>query len=107
MVWEVRPSVLASKGTAAAWLKHHHAGPDALTIFIGDDVTDEDAFRAFPNGITVVVGMNRPSAARYAVSNHEEVHDFLNWLAEIVTGMGSNAHLVSDVDTSMRSIVDD
>lgn len=83
------PVVLASKGTAALWLKEQHGGSNALTIFIGDDLTDEDVFRAFPDGITVVVGARRPSAARYTVSDHKEVHDFLDWLATIVEGARS------------------
>lgn len=83
MVWEVRPSVLA-KGTAALWLNDQQAGPNALTIFIGDDVTDEDAFQAFPDGITVVVGPSRPSAARHTVTDHEEVHDFFDRIASLV-----------------------
>jgi trehalose 6-phosphate phosphatase len=83
MVWEVRPAVAINKGTAAAWLHTEQSGPGALPIFLGDDVTDEDAFRALPEGITVLVGPHRATAARYRVHDHREVHDFLEWVSAL------------------------
>ena len=43
----------------------------ATPVFLGDDLTDEDAFRAADalGGYGVVVGPRRPSAARYALAN--------------------------------------
>lgn len=80
MVWEIRPRLPVSKGTAALWLRERQSGLDALPVFIGDDVTDEDAFQAFPDGITIKVGAQRPTAARYAVAGHEKVYWFLTSL---------------------------
>ncbi len=83
MVWEIRPRVSANKGTAALWLRKHQSGEKGLPIFIGDDVTDEDAFRAFPDGITIKVGGQRPTIARYAVAGPEEVLSFLTRLPSL------------------------
>ena len=44
MVWEIRPPVVANKGTAARWIIAEHGLRSA--IFCGDDRTDVDAFRA-------------------------------------------------------------
>jgi trehalose-phosphatase len=83
-VWEVRPAIPASKGTAATWLRNAQAGADSLAIFLGDDVTDEDAFRALPEGLTVLVGPERPTAARCRVSDHLEVRELLEWIGSLV-----------------------
>jgi trehalose-6-phosphatase len=46
------------------------AGKDFEPVYFGDDLTDEDAFRELDGrGITVLVGRQRPSAARYRVEN--------------------------------------
>ena len=58
----------------------HAAGRDALPIFMGDDVTDEDAFMALPEGITVKVGHAAMSSAAWSVAGPEEVQSFLLWL---------------------------
>lgn len=54
-------------------------GPEVLPLFIGDDVTDEDAFRALQGrGIGIVV-QDRPAAtaAAYALGNPDQVKTFL------------------------------
>jgi len=55
-----------SKGTAVARLAAAH--PDRTPVYLGDDVTDEDAFRALhaahPDAVTVKVGAGE-TAARY------------------------------------------
>jgi trehalose 6-phosphate phosphatase len=55
-----------SKGTAVARLAARH--PDRTPVYLGDDVTDEDAFRALhdahPDAVTVKVGVGE-TAARY------------------------------------------
>jgi trehalose-6-phosphatase len=47
-------------------------------MFIGDDVTDEDAFRALQDhGLGIVVmDSPRPSAAKYAINDPDEVGRF-------------------------------
>jgi len=54
---------------------------------VGDDETDEDAFRAIqPGGIGVIVrgeGDDRVTAASYSLSSPEEVRELLELLANV------------------------
>jgi len=86
MVWEVRPAVDWHKGYAVHWLMEALAGghADPLPIYLGDDHTDEDAFTALPEGITVAVGDAPDTVARYAVTAPADVTAFLRWLASNV-----------------------
>ena len=47
---ELRPDVRWDKGRALEWMLAAGTGADtsALPIYVGDDETDEDAFRAHP-----------------------------------------------------------
>lgn len=49
------------------------------SIIIGDDSTDEDAFLANPEAITIHVGPG-PTSARYTVDNTDDVRSFLSSL---------------------------
>jgi trehalose-6-phosphatase len=54
---------------------------EPLLIYIGDDETDEDAFRALTGmGITIVVARKRNSNAQYRFRNVKEVWQFLKTL---------------------------
>lgn len=58
-------------------------GPDAAIAYLGDDLTDEDAFRALKGrGLTVLVRTKfRPSAADHWLQPPGELLDFFqNWL---------------------------
>jgi trehalose 6-phosphate phosphatase len=82
MVLEVRPAVDWHKGRAVRWLWERLGGdPDAIAVYLGDDATDEDAFRALPDGVTVMVGPARQTAARYRLNDPDDVARFLGWLA--------------------------
>jgi trehalose 6-phosphate phosphatase len=57
-----------------------------LTIYVGDDQTDEDAFSVLKaaEDISVLVGDgNRASRAKYYLENVPEVGEFLLRLAEL------------------------
>jgi len=56
--------------------------PETLSIYVGDDLTDEDAFRAIAErGTGILVSEQpRPTAARYALKNPAEVERFLREL---------------------------
>jgi trehalose-phosphatase len=59
-------------------------GKNILSIYIGDDITDEDAFRALKNkGITVFVGRSKTSCARYRLSGTDKVHAFLKRIVSL------------------------
>ena len=56
-------------------------GPQGSWVaYIGDDITDEDAFRAITSGIGVLVGL-RPTAATHKLDGITDVDRFLRWLA--------------------------
>ncbi len=78
-VFEIRPNIEWNKGQAIIKiLKLQRAMGKSIIIFIGDDKTDEDAFRLLPSGsITVRVGRNKSTHARYYVRSFLEVHQFL------------------------------
>jgi trehalose-phosphatase len=77
-VIEVRP-VGVNKGKAVQFLLG--SGSKAtLPLYLGDDVTDEDAFRVLTGrGLTILVAdPPRRTAAQYYLSNPEEVSCFLS-----------------------------
>jgi len=85
-VIEIRPHVPWDKGEAVRWIVARLAqevavGP-LLPLYLGDDETDEDAFRAVAtSGIGIVVGNDRSySAAQYYVQSVDEVERFLRVL---------------------------
>ncbi len=79
-VVDIRPNIHWHKGKACLWLREARGLDDALTIYIGDDRTDEDAFQMLLDGITVKVGASEVSAAHYFLADPNEVKWFLDWL---------------------------
>lgn len=85
-VWDIQPDIEWHKGKALHWLLKT-LGLDScatLPLYIGDDVTDEDAFREIQDrGIGIIVRENtRSTAARYSLSSVDEVRAFLIALSE-------------------------
>ena len=84
-VIELLPDIDWDKGAAVNWLQETLGlkGKDVLPMYIGDDTTDEDAFRALKDGGIGIVVMDRlrPSAARYRLQDPEAVRRFLDLLA--------------------------
>ena len=84
-VLEVRPNIEWDKGKAI--VKLQETFPEAgLTIFFGDDRTDEDGFRAVQDseGVAVFVGPARqPTLALHRVDSPEDVATALELLADI------------------------
>jgi len=85
-VYDIRPRVYWNKGSAVGWIKEQLGKPDILVVYVGDDVTDEDAFAALPDGITVKVGEPGETVAQYHLENQAEVRKFLEWLADLWRG---------------------
>jgi len=87
-VFEIQPEIDWDKGKALFWVLDalDLDGPDVLPFYIGDDTTDEDAFRAIENrGIGIVV-MNRPrpTRARYVLRDPDAVGRFLESLERVI-----------------------
>jgi trehalose 6-phosphate phosphatase len=88
MMLEVRPPMEWNKGKVVLWLlaRQEFALKDSgiFPIYIGDDVTDEDAFAALKNkGMTVFVGSSGKSGARYYLKGHKEVLKLLRKVLEL------------------------
>lgn len=86
-VLELRPGMDWDKGRMVLSLlaRSHVNGTRAVPLYIGDDLTDEDAFRAIDgNGVTVVVGDHgQATAAQYSLADVPEVVAFLDGLVEL------------------------
>jgi len=88
-VIEIRPPVDWDKGKIVNRLEYEISrAEDAgtlLTIYTGDDRTDEDAFRAIgDSGVTIRVGgANVQSSARYYLEDVPRVRIFMNRLLEL------------------------
>jgi len=76
--FDIMPSVPATKGTAALRVfRQLRKSRRDVPLYIGDSLTDEDAFKTFPRGITIRVGKNTASKARYFVERRSNVDSFL------------------------------
>jgi trehalose 6-phosphate phosphatase len=82
MVIEFLPNAACHKGDATRWIVRDVAAACRQlpwVVFVGDDMTDEDAFKAIEHGTSVLVG-TRPSAARFQLDRRQEVDALLWWL---------------------------
>ncbi|MBU0557620.1 MAG: trehalose-phosphatase [Alphaproteobacteria bacterium] len=72
------------KGKAVRALMSRAPMAGTLPWFLGDDETDEAAFRAAQEfgGVGVIVGERRPTAAQYKLANPPAVHDWLETLLQ-------------------------
>lgn len=87
-VFEIKPPVKWTKGDVVLWLlarQQFALGSDKLfPVYIGDDVTDEDSFRALKNkGLTIFVGKPKSSEADYYVKNTEDVVKLMKQILEL------------------------
>lgn len=77
MVVEIKSSEVNKGRAAQKWLEKSKAD---FYMAIGDDWTDEDTFKAMPeNAYTIKVGSTQ-SAAKYSVTNYEDVRNLLTEL---------------------------
>jgi trehalose 6-phosphate phosphatase len=89
-VIELRPNIDWDKGKTLHWVldyirDNEGAGP-LLPVYLGDDITDEDAFDAVgDDGVAILVRHSddgdRATAARYALDDPAEVREFTERLA--------------------------
>jgi len=82
-VVEYLPNITGHKGEATKWITANVESKfarRAWVAYIGDDITDEDAFRAIDLGIGVLVGL-RPTSATHKLDGIPDVDRFLRWLA--------------------------
>ncbi|HET9229277.1 MAG TPA: trehalose-phosphatase, partial [Thermoanaerobaculia bacterium] len=80
-LFELRPDLDWHKGSALLWIMDALGLSGAVPLYLGDDVTDEDAFRVAEIGI-LVAEEPRSTAASYGLRDTGEVRRFLEWLAD-------------------------
>ncbi|WP_226479795.1 trehalose-phosphatase [Natrinema amylolyticum] len=82
-ILEIGPDFPWGKGNAVELIAADEP-PGTAVVYVGDDVTDESAFRAVePDGIGVRVGGDDPSSASCRVGSPADVASFLSWLESI------------------------
>jgi trehalose 6-phosphate phosphatase len=90
-VIELRPDIDWDKGKTLRWvldyIRDNDGGGPLLPIYLGDDITDEDAFDAVADdGIAILVRHgddgDRATAAHYALDNPDRVREFTERLAQ-------------------------
>ena len=84
MVREIQPAVESHKGTALEAIRST-LDPEKkrIPVYIGDDLTDEEAFEVVaPDGVGILVAPEpRSSSARWRLDDPEQVRQFLRRLA--------------------------
>ena len=80
-VFDIVPRTNWHKGAAVQWINNELGEPAPVTIYLGDDTTDEDAFSVLPDAITIKVGNAPVTCARYQLPGPAAVHEFLEWLS--------------------------
>jgi trehalose-phosphatase len=83
-VWEVAPARVRGKGPAVRKMLREF-GATFLPIYVGDDLTDEPAFRALRRkGIAILVGSRRPTSAHFSLRHPAQVAVFLERLERML-----------------------
>src|SRR5690606_1952376 len=84
-VLELQPAIDWDKGKALQWLLVHMHIDNPFSIYLGDDLTDEDAFKAIGNaGMSIVIAdEERETAADYRLDSTDDVARFIEKLMEL------------------------
>ena len=88
-IWELLPRAIAGKGRTAQGLLEGFPA-DTLSIFIGDDTSDESAFEALRDGLGIRVGVGGKSRATFCLRNPHEVRKFLERLEAVISCQEAN-----------------
>jgi len=114
MVYELRPSADWDKGKAVEWLIEQiqkEMEEEIFPVYIGDDVTDEDAFRMMGGlgGLGIIVSetaVEDGTAATYALHNPAHVVEFLNHWAKLGRQDDGSITELSIVSSSLPSVLE-
>ncbi len=89
-VFELKPALQWDKGRAVELLLNKLGMSDehALAVYIGDDLTDEAAYRVLrrPNCSIVISDSDRVTAADYTLEDCDDVQRLLEWLSKTAGG---------------------
>lgn len=88
MIMELKPDFEWHKGKALEWLLETMNLKNSVPVFIGDDITDEDGFKAIADrGIGILVGGHgQETSAKYSLQNTKQVEVFLGRLLKALKG---------------------
>lgn len=85
-VLELRPPVSWDKGKAVGMIGKMAGKNNAVKVFVGDDITDEDAFKMLKkNDFSIRVVRKSGSVAQYFLKNPGEVRRLLMKITKVVT----------------------
>jgi alpha,alpha-trehalose-phosphate synthase [UDP-forming]/trehalose-phosphatase len=88
-VFEIRPLKAWNKGDAVSWILEHR-GAGKIPVYIGDDITDEDAFKSLKGrGVSIAVGGS--AFADLYVEKQGQVAGVLEELLAIAGGKSKDA----------------
>ena len=76
-VVEIVPATNWNKGSAVEWINRQLGGKRVLSIYAGDDSTDERAFRMLPDAVTIKVGHLPETDARYRLPDPGALQELL------------------------------
>lgn len=93
-VLEIKPAIEWDKGKVVLWLLARQQfkleDRKILPIYVGDDVTDEDAFKILRNkGLTIFVGEPGTSQAEYYLKDTKEVVEFIQRITELKSNVNT------------------
>jgi len=79
-VFEIRPRGIWNKGDAVKWIWKNY-GKKRIPVYVGDDETDEDAFKVIKGkGVGICIGSS--PEADYYLESQEEVKRLLQWIGD-------------------------
>ncbi len=82
-VFEIRPHGIWNKGDAVKWISKNF-GKKKIPVYVGDDTTDEDAFRIIKgNGVGIAIGKSRE--ADYYLERQAEIERLLKLIGNFRT----------------------
>ncbi|MBI4909696.1 MAG: trehalose-phosphatase, partial [Acidobacteria bacterium] len=84
MAFDIVPDTDWNKGQAIQLIRRRLGLEDALVLYAGDDISDEDAFRVLPEDITIKVGLEE-SAATYRYQTPQELWALMHALVLAVS----------------------
>lgn len=103
-VLELRPAVQWNKGSATQWIAERSGLPSPQqVVYLGDDETDEDAFRAWPEGLTIRVGGPAESRARWRLDGPAQVLALLQEILDCCGKPEESLPRSRDVDQVLRT----
>jgi trehalose 6-phosphate phosphatase len=83
-VLELLPDVSWDKGKSVLWVLHQ-LEDRCLPVYVGDDRTDEDAFRALRGkGITIHIGKSKKTSADYYLKGYWELPRLLQQIQDFI-----------------------